>query len=459
MTYLNPQEIAEYLPDTLPNTENDRRHHLRHALEKYDLYDEKQLAGRAFPIACIALEITQRCNLDCTLCYLSDIAEIVKDVPLFELFRRIEMMHEYYGEGTTIQITGGDPTLRSTEDLVTIVEKITSLNMRSALFTNGIKASREMLKSLSDAGLNDIAFHVDTTQELKGYATEMELNTIRLEYMERAINLPLRLLFNTTIHSGNVSEIPALVDFFTSHADKINLASFQMQADTGRGVLRERDDMAINQERVKRLIEEGVGCDLPYDMPQIGHPDCNAYTAALVSGSARTAFYHRPKFLAKLFATLYPDQGGSSRWAEEKFVLPRVFGECVRSPSLLLQAMGYATGSLWKLKSGLLRANKVHRISFFIHNFMDESKLEAERCDTCVFKVATADGPLSMCVHNAKRDAMISKKVPAQKGQPAWDPLEGTAYQFTEQSATALPLKKSKGRERKALMEQRKAKA
>ena len=31
-----------------------------------------QTAGRRWGVACVSLEITQRCNLDCTLCYLSD---------------------------------------------------------------------------------------------------------------------------------------------------------------------------------------------------------------------------------------------------------------------------------------------------------------------------------------------------------------------------------------------------
>lgn len=40
-----------------------------------------QALGRRYPIGCVALEITQRCNLDCTLCYLSENAEAVKDTP------------------------------------------------------------------------------------------------------------------------------------------------------------------------------------------------------------------------------------------------------------------------------------------------------------------------------------------------------------------------------------------
>ena len=37
----------------------------------------QQILGRALPIGCVAVEITQRCNLDCTLCYLSEHSEQV----------------------------------------------------------------------------------------------------------------------------------------------------------------------------------------------------------------------------------------------------------------------------------------------------------------------------------------------------------------------------------------------
>lgn len=42
-----------------------------------------------------------------------------------------------------------------------------------------------------------------------------------------------------------------------------------------------------------------------------------------------------------------------------------------------------------------------------IHGFMDAGALERERIDACVFKTMTAEGPMSMCLHNAKRDSFI----------------------------------------------------
>jgi len=439
--YLTPEEIQAYAPTgPKPQFPDDLTKPLRDGLQRHQAYSPAQLAGRMFPVACVALEITQRCNLDCTLCYLSDLAEAVKDVPLFELERRIEMIHTHYGDHTSIQITGGDPTLRSIPDLVKIVEMIAARNMRAALFTNGIKASREMLQALAKAGLDDVVFHVDLTQERKDYTSESKLNEIRLNYINRAKGTGLRIMFNTTVFDQNFHEIPELVNFFTDNADKIYLASFQLQADTGRGVLRERDEALITQKSVMRALEQGTGLDLMFDHPLIGHPDCNKYTSLLVSGKARTVLFDDQPFFSALFDKV---SGKGQNWANPSSVLPRAMKVALTSPSLLWGGLKFWAQKFWQLKRGIAKGNSVHRINFFIHNFMDAEKLARDRCDGCVFMVATANGPLSMCVHNAKRDQMISTPSRDENGKVLWNPLP------SDDKVSKLPLKKLKGRLRK----------
>lgn len=436
--YLSAEEVKEFQTAGLePEFPTDLAKPLRDGMEKYGLFAPEQLAGRTFPIACIALEITQRCNLDCTLCYLSDLAEAVKDVPLFELERRIEMIHAHYGDNTNIQITGGDPTLRSIPDLVKIVEMIKARNMRSALFTNGIKASRKMLEALSQAGLNDVVFHVDMTQERNGYKSEEELNKIRLEYIDRAKGLPLRVMFNTTVFEDNFREIPMLVSFFADNAKSIDLSSFQLQADTGRGVLRARDAQLITQESVMQQLREGTGLDLNYDYPLIGHSDCNKYTSIMVSGKSRTVLFNDRPFFNQLFKMLAKV---GDNWAEPNIVIRKAILKSITNPALLWGGVKFWFKKAWALKAGLMQGKGIHRLNFFIHNFMDAEKLECERCETCIFMVATADGPLSMCVHNAKRDQMISKPSRDKNGKIIWNPLPETLDRKN------LPLKKLKGR-------------
>ena len=237
---------------------------------------DHQYLGRQASIGCVALEITQRCNLDCTLCYLSEHSEQVRDLPLAELLRRLEHIRASFGVGTTVQITGGDPTLRNRRDLVAIVQRARELGLPPALMTNGIKASRDLLSELAAAGLNDVAFHVDLTQQRKGFRSEKDLNTLREEYIDRGRGLPINVMFNTTVFQGNFADIPDLVRFFIQHADVVSLASFQLHADTGRGVLHKRAAQ-VSLASVRTQINVGAGRPLPWDAVLIGHPQCHNY--------------------------------------------------------------------------------------------------------------------------------------------------------------------------------------
>jgi len=43
------------------------------------------MAGWRCPVTWVSLQATQRCNLDCTLCCLSETSETVRDFPLEEI--------------------------------------------------------------------------------------------------------------------------------------------------------------------------------------------------------------------------------------------------------------------------------------------------------------------------------------------------------------------------------------
>jgi 7,8-dihydro-6-hydroxymethylpterin dimethyltransferase len=294
--YLTPGEIATLQPTAKPAA--DPTATVRTALQRTGQWQPHQMAGRRWPIACVSLEITQRCNLDCTLCYLSDSAQAVRDLPMEEVFRRIDMILAHYGPGTDVQISGGEPTLRERGELITIVERVASLGMRPTLMTNGIRASRDLLQALAGVGLVDVAFHVDTTQERPGYGSELEMNPLRHEYIERARGLRLGVFFNTSVHAGNLGEVGALAAFFRAHADVVRFASFQLQADTGRGAWRERDE-AVTQASVQRRLAEGAGTALKFNTLLAGHHDCNRSAVLLVADDRAHDAFHDERFIRR----------------------------------------------------------------------------------------------------------------------------------------------------------------
>jgi hypothetical protein len=118
----------------------------------------------------------------------------------------------------------------------------------------------------------------------------------------------------------------------------------------------------------------------------------------------------------------------------------------------LLHGMARKT---WQMKGDLLRARgRVHTLSFVMHNFMDSKRLDEDRISACVFKVMTSDGPLSMCMHNAKRDNYILQPIRLYRRETDqfWDPvLAKTTHEAPEVAIDSLPTlaaKRLKGRSR-----------
>ena len=415
-----------------------------------------QAAGRRWTIGCVSLEITQRCNLDCTLCYLSDSAEAVRDIPLEDLFRRIDGIATRYGSNTDVQISGGDPTLRDRAELSQIVRYVRSSGMRASLLTNGILLTREWLQVLASDGLNDVAFHVDMTQERKGYASEADLNALRLRYINMARGLPVSVLFNTTVFAGNMHEVASVANFFVQHNDVVRFASFQLGADTGRGTVAGRDPVTVTQALVCEALSQGAGVPLNFDALQGGHRSCNRYAMLVTVGDQRFDALADGEFAARLMrdtadVAFERDQGLRGAWALGKALLSKrhLWGGFIR---LVSGAFWRARGQ-WVVKGKLgLRVPPVRKISFFTHNFMDACNLDAERIDACVFMAATVDGPMAMCAYNAERDKFLLKPIRLANGE-TWQPL---AVPPDANGEVRIPLKWLKGKPRDEAMALRK---
>ena len=423
----------------------------RHAMVDTGCWSTQQQMGRRWAIGCVALEITQRCNLDCTLCYLSEHSEAVADIPIEEVFRRIDEIYSLYGPNTDVQVTGGDPTLRKRDELLSIIRYIKQKNMRSTLMTNGIRATRSLLTELAAAGLSDVAFHVDTTQNIKNTTDEKSLNKIREKYINNAKGLGLSVMFNTTIHKDNFDEIPDLIQFFISHAEAIRTVSFQSQADTGRGVADKRSEI-INQETVWKKIEQGLGTTLNHEAVIAGHKHCNRYGMSLITNGKAYDLFADTELISNLQAKT------SHITFDRKHKLntaTKIIGWNLSNPRCFFAVLNYLFRFFNKTKRDLmLDKGKLTTLSFFSHSFMDACNLDQTRIDACVFKTMTKDGPISMCSHNANRDDYILQPIPVEKEQVLkfWHPLEAKFYEnipeISKKNPKKYPQKKQKGRSR-----------
>ena len=458
MRYLTSFEIQAAIPDSLPTAGHNPLECAREVISDAGHWHAGQQLGRRWPIGCVALEITQRCNLDCTLCYLSEHSEAVRDLPLEEVYRRIELIHQHYGHNTDVQITGGEATLRKRSELLDIVRAVRRFGMRSTLMTNGIKATRSLLEALADAGLCDVAFHVDTTQQIKGYQSEVDLNAVREKYIERARGLPIAVFFNTTVHNGNFHEIPELVEFFAHHADVVRTVSFQLQAETGRGVEGKRDQ-TVTPQSVARQIQLGAATAINFDASIVGHPQCNRYGKCLAINGRLYDLFDDADFISRMQAATAHLVWDRSR---PLGVVAGFLEWIVTSPKHWLPALSWSLKKGWQIKRDLwLAKGRLRTLSFVVHNFMDAGCLEPDRLAACVFKTMTRDGPISMCLHNAKRDAFILQpiKLTTASVECYWQPISGelSSNRSTPEpvSPDHHPLKRLRGRTRRNVIERR----
>ena len=449
---LSKLEIAAWKPYAIAAAGVPAIEHTRRRMKQAGQWVPRQMLGRRMAIGCVALEITQRCNLDCTYCYLSESSEALKDIPLEEVLRRIDLIHAHYGPNTDVQITGGDPTLRRRDELVAIVRAIKARGMRSSLFTNGIKAGRDLLAELCQAGLSDVAFHVDMTQKRPGFSSEAELDALRMRYIERARGLPLAVIFNTTVFAGNLHEIPDLAQFFIRHADVVRFASFQVGAQTGRGSEGAGDRVAVNAETVRGAIRAGAGADLNFDAASTGHASCNGYAYGLIINGRMYDFFNDPGFVQQILASSAGvrvdrgDTGGVWR-AAARYLLSH--------PGVLVGVASRIARLLWRERRDFIAARgRVGKLSFFVHNFMDAGALERERCEACSFMVMTPEGPLSMCVNNAKRDdyLLVPAKIARANRMLYFNPANGKLEdRIPKHIGVTLTRKTARGRAKKEI--------
>ncbi len=149
----------------------------------------------------LQMHITEKCNLNCSHCYLGEKADI--ELPLEVAF---EIIDQFARVGLKLMITGGEPLL--SKDFWDIVEYASSKPIRVEVFTNGTLLNLDTVKRLSEY-VHSLQISLDGLKKgheaLRGKGTfEKTLKGIKTaaKYMDVSIA--------TMIHSRNIEEFPEL---------------------------------------------------------------------------------------------------------------------------------------------------------------------------------------------------------------------------------------------------------
>ena len=288
------------------------------------------------------LVVTNRCDLSCFYCFFyAEKAGYVYEPTIEQLRAQVRQLKRQ-GVTMAIQITGGEPMMRS--DLVDIVRMLKEEGVRHVqLNTNGIWFAKTFFddpeyavhytKMLREAGVNTVYMSFDGVTPKVNWKNHWEV-PFTFEVFRRA-GMTSVVLVPTVIKGMNDHELGDIIRFGAKHMDIVRSVNFQPVSLSGQLKKKERERMRITIADAINKIAEQTDHQIPPEawypipvaakfakfieawtaVPQFcmsNHPMCGAGTYIFVERDANG--------LAKRFVpiTEFFDVDAFIEWLDEK---------------------------------------------------------------------------------------------------------------------------------------------
>jgi len=209
-------------------------------------------------VCCAQFEVTQRCNLQCPVCF-ADAGKVQENDPTMEeLLEQMKLLRDAYGP-CNIQLSGGEPTLR--DDLPDIINNARSLGYTFfQLNTNGIRLAHDLdyVKTLKEAGLSTVFLQFDGTKdEIYRKLRGKDLMAIKQKAIENCGRHKLGVVLVPTLVPGiNTDNIGDIIHYALQGMPVIRGVHFQPISYFGRYPLPPKDEDRITLPEVLRAIED-----------------------------------------------------------------------------------------------------------------------------------------------------------------------------------------------------------
>ena len=190
--------------------------------------DQRQsgtLPSELRPYTLIA-ELTYRCPLRCVYC--SNPLELERHRRELDTETWLRVFAEAENLGVVqLSLTGGEPCLR--EDLVELVAGARRLDLYTNLATAGVPLSRERLRELRGAGLDNVQVSIqDVTAAASDAIAGHRSFERKLEVARAAKEIGFPLTLNVVLHRQNLDRIAEVIALAESlAADRLELANAQ----------------------------------------------------------------------------------------------------------------------------------------------------------------------------------------------------------------------------------------
>ncbi|MEM7390794.1 MAG: radical SAM protein [Verrucomicrobiota bacterium] len=406
------------------------------------LRNDHQMYGRNEEGCGATIGLMPRCDFACRGCYLGDDANRTPADSLENIKHQMRELREYLGKWGNLQLTDGEITLRSEEEIVEILRYAREVELIPMIMTHGetfLRNPELLVRLIRHGGLREVSFHIDTTQRGRRdrayrYAeTEKELMPLRDEFADliRRVNaetgVRLRAASTVTVDQKNLGEVSDIVEWTVRNSDAFRMISFQPMAQVGRTEDGSGDH--VSAEALWANIEQGLGGSGFPDQEQsdrshwwMGHPACSRFIFGYAYVPDRGAPTYRRFSLAanktdkKLLGAFYKRWPGVTFRADSRpEAICRFLGMCIRAPFyMIVQIPVYLLRLLWNIDRNrplrtmvklFTKKSGLHRLTIASHHFMSRRQLETElgqeRVKHCVFRVAHQNRMVSMCEFNA----------------------------------------------------------
>ncbi|MEM9294016.1 MAG: hypothetical protein AAGD01_20215 [Acidobacteriota bacterium] len=402
------------------------------------LQTPQQVLGRGHHSCGATHGVLERCNLACTSCYLTKIANAVPPLPKHEVYRQLDELRAFLGPQGKAQITAGEVTLLDVESLGDYVAYACSIGLDPMVMSHGQRFLDEpeyLEELMTRYGLEKVSLHIDSTQRGRpGWRPDIDeagMNAVRealarqVRQARRRTGKTLHAAHTITVTPKNLEGVRDALAWCKENSDAFRMVSLQPAAAVGRTESGEKGG-SLTMDEVWEIVREGLGePQLNRHALHFGHPECNVITplAVLKLGDRYRIFEGvregKAWDLGFMNRALNAWSGFTTRGSSRSESALAILSLLVRNlpllaesvPYTLYRMVGYRSWLLDLLKAlaaplrGRLPSLKVNILALVIHRFMSPEEIDTplgqERLDACVFQVPVDGQMVSMCTLNA----------------------------------------------------------
>jgi len=360
----------------------------------------------------VLIEVTDRCNLNCAVCFADSGRGEAEDPSLEKISRLLGRAMAAAGP-CNLQLSGGEPTLR--EDLPEIVEVARRIGYSFIqINTNGLRlaADKEYIERLQAAGLSSVFLQFDGVDDeiyrsLRGRALlDKKLLAVR-NCKEAGLGV---VLVPTLVRGVNTDSIGAMVRQALELAPTVRGIHFQPISYFGRFPGQSNDEGRFTLPELMRCLEEQTGGLVKvgdFSPPGCEHAHCSTHATYMYSAEDGLRLIGGTE--GDSCCSTDPLPGGVRKTVEtvsRRWRLPSApLSNCL---PLVKEASCCGAGSTDTIRvddpldlDNFLRKAAVRTFTMSAMAFQDADNLDLERLKGCCISVISPDGMLvPFCAFN-----------------------------------------------------------